>query len=145
MEETIGKYHKNFFGIKSKIIEKRIIKMENDECKIMVATKKCDSITMMCEGEFCNGEKEPDEVYSWMSTTVSTGYRCRVTPRTIVSPNEIRKLFVNQGGKDCSFSKLFCQLPETIVIWSKDLLKKCNYQFIEEVNLTSYEGDIVRS
>ncbi|RNA44209.1 hypothetical protein BpHYR1_040717 [Brachionus plicatilis] len=57
----------SFWGEKFESLRTEPVKQTNDECKIMVITKKCRESPMNCDAEYCTYSANPKATFSWLN------------------------------------------------------------------------------
>ena len=125
---------------KYKNIEIQPLKLSRRECEIMIETKKCDGQQMECEGSICNHDGTPKTKFEWWTTTVETGISCTITTRLITAYTR-ESTVINDN---CVASSLQCQLKESIVIWSENIIKTCTLNLlVSKANFTNEDNDII--
>lgn len=130
---TIKTYMNIIRGRSSEPPEIKIIEMNREECEIMVKTKKCEQNKMECDGPVCmfNGTPEPEFYY--LSEFTKTGVSCRFQNKLIMATDENDNLF----GTECKGRDLFCNLGRSVIIWNKEIILKCEYEYIKTMSNTS--------
>ncbi|RMZ97631.1 hypothetical protein BpHYR1_015777, partial [Brachionus plicatilis] len=94
----------SFFGQKYESLRTENIIINENECKIMVLSKKCNEYNMNCVGEHCSFSEIPESRYSWMQDLSVT-----ITPKIISAKKE----------NDTLFNNLKCILDNSIIIWDR--------------------------
>ncbi|RNA02750.1 hypothetical protein BpHYR1_021501, partial [Brachionus plicatilis] len=57
----------SFWGEKFESLRTEPVKLTNDECNIMVITKKCRESPMNCDAEYCTYSANPKATFSWLN------------------------------------------------------------------------------
>ncbi|RNA39955.1 hypothetical protein BpHYR1_040789 [Brachionus plicatilis] len=111
----------SFFGQKYESLRTENIIINENECKIMVLSKKCNEYNMNCVEEYCSFSKIPESRYSWMQELSVTSYSCKVTPKIISAKKENDTLF----NSNCKATDLKCILDNSIIIWDRVVTHEC--------------------
>ena len=117
MQDFTVKSSMNFFGYKSTEITKKTVQLSKKECEIMILTKKCGSGAMNCRKNECFYESNIVPIFSWLSTSITQGKTCSISPRVIIARNDKSVIFDN-----CRPLELECRLDNSIVIWTQDII-----------------------
>ena len=127
-EEFAVTTKKTFFGMEHVDTSKRSVYLHRVECEMMVATNKSGQETMKCEGTVCEYESEIKPEFHWLSTRVTSGFRCKLTKRKIVAKDANTVVF-----DKCLVSDLQCNLTSSIVIWQKSAISDCPYTLVSDL------------
>lgn len=116
------------------------IKVNKDECEYMYRTKKCETNTMTCNEGRCEFDGKPIPEYHYLSTFEQIGVSCVVERKHIMAKDDQEELF----STGCKASDLQCVLSNSIIVWSKDIIRNCPLDLVTKVsNLTSVTKDVV--
>lgn len=125
----------NFFGARSKNVERFSVRLTEDECWEMVNFNRCGPNPMTFEEEVCGFDGTPKETYGYLTTHKEEGYICKLRPRFIRTRHKENKLF----GKSCTAIDHVCRMDESIIIW-KDLTHICPFSLVKQVALV-FKGE----
>ncbi len=92
----------------------------------MVSTRKCDHHNLIYNELKCEFAYVPAEHYKWLETTTTTGIICLMNKIEIKAEKADSKLF----GTEWKASDLKCQLGDSILVWDKNIIHYCPYNFI---------------
>jgi len=119
-----------FFAGRSLNINVKDQTVSREECQFMVFTNKCDANTMECDNGVCFFDGKPGDDYYWLTTWTKVGVSCRTEIKKIQAKDSEEKLF----GTQCKVKDLSCLLHKSIIIWSQDIIQKCEYNWITTIN-----------
>ena len=119
-------YYESILGFKSAATSESYVKMTKYECENMVESRSCDNEPMKCSGSTCHYVPTPKSNYKWLSETTVTSYECHFSPRIIAAKSESDFLF----GQRCKAYDLHCNLYDSIIIWSGDVIHACPFKKI---------------
>ena len=116
------------------------LKVNKDECEYMQRTKKCEANTMTCNDGRCEYDGKPTPQYHYLSTFEQIGVSCVVERKHIMAKDDQEELF----SVGCKASDLQCELTNSIIVWSKDIIRNCPLDFVTKVsNITSVTKDVL--
>lgn len=121
----------SWFGKHHEVFEK-YVQLNAKECRTMLTTKKCNNVTMKCQGSSCMGEKFPTGKYSYFDVHTDYGFRCTTRQVKIISDHFNDALF---GDANCSPNKLFCMMNRSIVVWNASIVNKCPYVLLNRLEM----------
>ena len=126
-----------FFGYPKVSYSYENRKLSRKECKSMVDTRACAENDMICNDEGCSYDGTPKERYNWWGVVRETGIICSFKQKTIIAVNSTTNLF----NSKCTADDLWCKLPESTIVWSKDVIQKCPYGKVTFINELSHDKD----
>ena len=144
MEKVIMKTYNTFFNEQTTSIKTEHIRLTVEDCKHMLQTKRCKDEIMQCEGFRCSSKAVLEEKFQWLKQIEQVGYNCYLEPRVISSQSPNDNLFGVQSPP-CRALSFFCQLPDSIIIWSRDVIHTCPYEIIGRSSFDLLEQNILVS
>ena len=133
---------KNFFGETSKSTNSYYAKLSKGECNDMILTKKCEGQEMSCDESSCFSKNIPSDEYKWMSTINQLGYICSIKPR-VISGEKLTTKLIKPAISACTAEKFYCQLRDSIVVWDKNIINNCSYEYISNGFYKSIEDNLL--
>ena len=130
MEEIKFSFSETYFKEEVTTISAAMTKdITAEDCRYMVATKKCIQETMSCENGGCYYEDTPKPEFSYFKTIEKIQTKCIFFPRIITAANVDDLLFSNYHHP-CKADSEFCKLHDSVVIWNKDIIHECPFEQI---------------
>jgi hypothetical protein len=131
----------NFFGSKYRNDEVKTEKLDSNTCWYMIKSKKCEfgnfKNEMSCDdNNNCNYEGFPSDAYSWLRDVTMSFAHCYISPRLIAEADLTSHIF----NGICKVSDWYCNLKDTIIVWSKDVIHTCGFKRVALGYLTSTNG-----
>ena len=77
---------------------------------------------MNCFKGYCKSNNTPISKYSWGSSHQVITYSCEILTRVIRVPTVDDVIF----GTNCKAGQTFCQIDNEMLIWEKNIIKKCH-------------------
>ncbi|CAF1029407.1 unnamed protein product [Brachionus calyciflorus] len=131
----------SLFTTKKKI---QTVKLLKTECEYMVKYKKCDDNAMECEGDFCFYESKKLNENSWDFESKKKSVRCTVSTRVLNVDSANEPMFQNSIN-ECLFLHGFCELNDSVFVWSPDKIRHCPYDVVDEISLFQAEDNVYHS
>jgi hypothetical protein len=100
-------------------------------CQSMFEKKDCYGNAMSCIGDVCEFASEPLAEFKWYTTQLEKIFKCKVSKHLIIGDSERDVVAVGVNG-NCYAGDLQCRLPNGIMVWDRDVVKSCQYTFLEE-------------
>jgi hypothetical protein len=111
------------------------------ECELMVRNKRCHNFDMICSDvNSCHYEGVRVPNYAWLKEHTGVVYNCNYYKRTIVAADLASNLF---GINGCTADKLYCNLHDSIVIWTNQIIDQCAFDVLLRTDLYVEDDDIL--
>ncbi len=108
-------------------------------CELMVRNKRCHNFDMICSDvNSCHYEGVRVPNYAWLKEHTGVVYNCIYYKRTIVAADLASNLF---GINGCTADKLYCNLHDSIVIWTNQIIDQCAFDVLLRTDL--YVEDVL--
>ena len=130
MEEIKYSFSESYFKEEITTISAAVTKeLTAEDCRYMVATKKCIKESMSCENGGCYYEDTPTPEFNYFKTIEKIQTKCIFFPRIITAANVDDLLFSNYHNP-CRAEAGYCKLHDSVVIWTRDIIHECPYEQI---------------
>jgi hypothetical protein len=134
----------DFIGEVHKSTSFRLVPLTRFDCLNMIEADVCGEEKMNCNSkEECYYEtpEHKMEQPKWMRSIQNTQNVCSYTRVNVLGKSEDSKLFKDAKSK-CTANELECVLDHSIVIWNKEIVKRCIFESVLYIDdLTSpYHG-----
>ena len=107
----------------------------------MLKNKRCQNFDMICsDTTSCTYEGIRVPNYEWLKPHTGVVYKCSFYKRTIVAAETYSNLF---GITGCTSDKLYCNLHDSIIIWTSDIIDQCAYEVLLRTDLVIEDPDVL--
>jgi hypothetical protein len=114
-----------------------MIELTPQECTHMIDTKRCKGNHMECTNKICSFKGEPIHKFNYLITHRETGYNCIIKTRKIIARTEESIVF----NENCKAKDLSCKTTNSMIIWSRNTIRKCAYQQVTILHNITIEHD----
>jgi hypothetical protein len=106
------------------------VSVTNEDCRDLIATKKCGQHDLTCSGDVCKYVEEPTYAVKWLQALSFEALNCRLHQTQIYAKSLTRPIFENAQSR-CLPSDLFCISDNSTYVWEERLIEKCHYRPVE--------------
>lgn len=137
MKKRQFKLSTDIFGNKYTEHSEYYVKLTRYECLNMITNQICNGKKMSCKSQdqcIFIEERHPDRDTHpwWLGSHVFTLHECRFINRLVVTDSFEKNVLHGSIGT-CKANDLYCELSQSVVIWEKDIIRKCPFERIMHI------------
>ena len=140
--KTTWTFSESFWKERYKSSITEIENLDEQDCRAMITSYKCNHNPMICVEGDCNYKDSIIEEYSWWADVTKVGYECIIHNKHIFA----EKVDNHLHGFNCDAYAYSCKLTDGIMVWDHDVFHECPFKKIyNNVNFTSKHENIIIS
>lgn len=122
----------SIWGEKYESLRTDTVKLNKDDCNIMIIRRKCKDSKMDCDGDSCSYSAKLIPDFKWLQEKTIVEYSCSFSPKLIMAKTLNDSLF----STNCKVKDMFCLLHDSIIIWNSTVYHECPFYKIGKEKLT---------
>ena len=119
-----------------------VVPLTHMDCLTLITDQSCNKKPMNCSSnKFCNFKEEHSIDFPfWFGQHDETIYECSFRERLVVANNQSSTV-VHDAVKECKPKDGWCLIPDGIVVWKTDSIRKCPFERIFTLTMNETENE----